>query len=73
MPEFNSWKEMFVDGLKVIVTSVIYYLIPSLFVFVGVVSLYMGKNFRGLMFILIGIVFFYTCFNALFYGNIKYG
>lgn len=58
MPEFNSWKEMFVDGLKVIVTSVIYYLIPALFVFVGVVSLYMGKNFMGLMFILIGIVFF---------------
>ncbi len=41
MPKYNEWTNMFLDGLKVIVTTVVYYFIPVILVILGVGQFYL--------------------------------
>lgn len=41
LPEFNNWKDMFVDGLKLIVVKIVYLIIP---IVVGYVSVKFSSN-----------------------------
>lgn len=36
LPAFNKWIEMFIDGIKIFIVSLLYSIIPSIFVIVGV-------------------------------------
>jgi hypothetical protein len=38
LPDYDEWGDMFVDGLKVFVVEFVYFLIPSIIIFVGVWS-----------------------------------
>ena len=35
LPDFDEWGEMFIDGLKVFVVEFVYFLIPSIILFIG--------------------------------------
>jgi len=37
LPAFNKWIRMFIDGLKVFLISLIYYIIPTLFLIAGMI------------------------------------
>lgn len=41
MPEYNEWTTMLLDGLKVIVTSIVYYFIPTILVILGAGQFYL--------------------------------
>lgn len=41
MPKYNEWTNMFLDGLKVILTTVVYYFIPAILVILGVGQFYL--------------------------------
>ncbi|MCE5215245.1 MAG: DUF4013 domain-containing protein [Methanobacterium sp.] len=36
LPEFDEWGDMFIDGLKVFVVSLVYMIIPMIVIFIGV-------------------------------------
>jgi hypothetical protein len=86
MPEFNYWWEMFVDGLKIIVTTFVYYLIPSIIIFLGVGSFYMTLYMENVIntalinipLLIIGIIlfifaimlYFVAVSNLAYHGNL---
>lgn len=41
MPEFNEWISMFIDGVKVIAATIIYYLAPVVFIILGAGQYYL--------------------------------
>ncbi|BDZ70071.1 DUF4013 domain-containing protein [Methanobacterium petrolearium] len=41
MPEFNEWLSMFIDGLKVIAVTIMYYLVPAIILILGVGQFYL--------------------------------
>ncbi len=36
LPAFNKWKRMFIDGLKVFIVGILYYIIPTIFIMIGI-------------------------------------
>jgi hypothetical protein len=36
LPAFNKWKKMFIDGLKVFLISILYFIIPTIFIMAGI-------------------------------------
>ena len=48
MPEFNEWISMFVDGLKVIAVTIIYYLVPAIIVIFGAGQYYLVADVYGI-------------------------
>ncbi|HML04506.1 MAG TPA: DUF4013 domain-containing protein [Methanobacterium sp.] len=36
LPAFNKWIEMFIDGIKIFIISLLYSIIPSIFIIIGV-------------------------------------
>lgn len=41
MPEYKEWTTMFLDGLKVIVITIIYYIVPAILVILGAGQFYL--------------------------------
>lgn len=36
LPEFDEWGEMFMDGLKIFVVELVYFIVPSIIMFMGI-------------------------------------
>ena len=36
LPEFDEWGEMFIDGLKIFVVELVYFIVPSIIMFMGI-------------------------------------
>ncbi len=49
MPEYNEWTTMFLDGLKVIVTTIVYYFIPTILVILGAGQFYLMAYVYGVL------------------------
>ena len=57
-PEFNNWLDMFIDGIKVTIVTIIY-LLPSIFIigFIAGILIFSVGNLSALIFILIAILY----------------
>jgi len=56
-PEFNEWTKMFLDGLRVFITSIAYGIIPTIVLIMGVIMLLTGYGI-GVIILLLGAVLF---------------
>jgi hypothetical protein len=49
MPEYDEWAGMVLDGLKVIVTTIVYYFIPTILVILGAGQFYLMAYVYGVL------------------------
>lgn len=57
-PEFNDWTKMFLDGLRVFITSIAYGIIPTIVLIMGFIMLLTGSYGLGVIIIIVGAVLF---------------
>jgi MFS family permease len=81
-PEFNNWAEMFINGFKLLLTELIYLILPILFIFAGLIPIVESMvnqsipNFGtgSLVLLLIGMVLFiiYAFLSPIIQSNLAY-
>lgn len=57
-PEFNEWTKLFLDGLRLFITSLVYGIIPTIVLVVGFIMLLVGSSGIGVIILLLGAVLF---------------
>ena len=57
-PEFNEWTKLFLDGLRLFITSLVYGIIPTIVLVVGFIMLLVGSSGMGVIILLLGAVLF---------------
>jgi len=56
LPEFNEWTKLFLDGLRLFITSLVYGIIPAIVLVVGFIMLLVGSSGIGVIILLLGAV-----------------
>ncbi|MBI4813375.1 MAG: DUF4013 domain-containing protein [Methanobacterium sp.] len=56
LPEFNEWTKLFLDGLRLFITSLVYGIIPTIVLVVGFIMLLVGSSGIGVIILLLGAV-----------------
>ncbi len=77
-PEFNDWTKMFLDGLRVFITSIAYGIIPTIILIMGFIMLLTRSYGLGvivlivgaLLFIILGIISVMAISNMAYYNEI---
>jgi len=76
-PEFNEWTKMFLDGLRVFITSIVYGIIPTIVLIVGFIMLLIGSIvgviillLGAVLFIIMGIISVMAISNMAYYSEI---
>lgn len=55
-PEFNEWTKLFLDGLRLFITSLVYGIIPTIVLVVGFIMLLVGSSGIGVIILLLGAI-----------------
>lgn len=78
LPEFNKWTKLFLDGLRLFITSLVYGIIPTIVLVVGFIMLLVGSSGIGviilllgaLLLIIVGIISVMAISNMAYYDEI---
>ena len=55
-PEFNEWTKLFLNGLRLFITSLVYGIIPTIVLVVGFIMLLVGSSGIGVIILLLGAI-----------------
>lgn len=59
IPDFDDLGELFIDGIKLLIVGIIYFIIPFIFIVIGVALSASGLFFSTLIFVIFGLVIFF--------------